>query len=52
MNPVVELRTQKMNETPCVEFGRIPDQEPDEQPVADELTEPFAVRTRKGQKAT
>ena len=41
-----------MNETPCVEFGRIPDQEPDEQPVADELTEPFAVRTRKGQKAT
>lgn len=32
------------NETPYAEFGRFPDQEPDEQPVGDELTEPVLSR--------
>ena len=35
---------EKKNETPYAEFGRFSDQEPDEQPVADELTDPVLSR--------
>ena len=35
---------EEKNETPYVEFGPLPDQEPDEQPVADGLTEPVLSR--------
>ena len=35
---------EKKNETPYAGFGRFQDQEPDEQPVADELTEPVLSR--------
>ena len=35
---------EKKNDTPYAEFGNLPDQEPDEQSVADELTEPVLSR--------
>ena len=38
------MKAFKTRETLYVECGRLPDQEPDEQPVADELTEPVLSR--------
>ena len=35
---------ERKNERPYAEFGSLPDPEPDEQPVADELTEPVLSR--------